>query len=123
MIAESAQVTFLSCIDEFAFAEGHKIEVLDPFVIILNHAASKLWLVDDFTNILPNETAGSNVSICSETITFLFGFDYRDCGVLLLLETLVLAAGAAPAISDTLHFCSPIDTVGIFSTGIVALGG
>lgn len=121
VIAEAPQVSFLGRVDKFSFAEGHEIKVLDAFVVILDHTSTKLWLVDDFTNILVDEITRTKISICSESITFLFGFDNRDVGVLSLLETLVLTAGAAPAIPGTLHFRGPIDTVGIFATCVVSL--
>ena len=120
MVAETTEVTFFGSIDEFALAERHEIKVLDSFLIILVHAAPESRLGDDFANILEDEIIGFEVSVCAKSITFFVRFDDRDVAVLFLLKALVLAIGAAPAISGALHLGRTIDAVGVFTTGMVS---
>jgi hypothetical protein len=121
MVTKSAKVTFLCCIDKFAFTEGHKVKVLDALVIVGQHASSELRFVDDFTDILKYEVARSQISICAKAMTFLFRLDDGDVGILASLKALVLARRAANAIPDTLHLSGSIDAIRIFTTGMIGL--
>ena len=55
MIAKSTEISFLRRIHELTFREGHEIEMLNAFFIILNRATSKCRLIDDFSDILEYE--------------------------------------------------------------------
>lgn len=63
MIAESTEVSFFGRVDKFAFVEGHEVEVLDAFLVILVHAASKSGFRDDFADIFKNEYIGVQIFV------------------------------------------------------------
>jgi hypothetical protein len=116
VVAETTQVAPLRRIDKFSSAEGHEIEVFDPFFIVLSRASPKLGLVDDFADILENELVRSQISLGTETEPFLFCLDDRDICILSALKSLILAFSAAAAVTHALDFGSAIDTIRIFST-------
>ena len=116
VVAETSKIAFSGRINEFTFAEGHEIEMDNALFVILDHAATELGLIDDFADVFKDEVSRAKITVCSETIAFLFGFDDGDIGILSLLEALVLAVRAAAAISDTLHFSGSIDAIGVFAT-------
>lgn len=96
--------------------------MLDTFLVILVHAAAEGGLRDDFTNILENKFIRLEVGVGAKAISLLLRLDDRDIGVVLLLKALILACGSTPAISGTFHLGGAIDTVRIFTAGMIALG-
>lgn len=121
MIAEAAEVSLFSRVDKFALGERHEIEMLDPIFVIFDHALAEGLLGDDLANILEDEIIWLEVGIGAKAITFLLRLDDRDVGVELLLEALILAASSTPAISGAFHLGGTIDTIRIFTTGMVNL--
>jgi hypothetical protein len=111
MVAESAKVSSFSRIDELTLGKGHEVEVLDAFLVILVHAPPESGLRDDFANVFENEIIRLEVLVSSQTEAFLVGFDDRNVGVDLSLETLILASVSAAAIPRALHLGGPVDAV------------
>ena len=56
MIAETPEISFLCRIDELTFAKGHEIEMLNTFLIILDHTAAELSLIDNLPDILEDKS-------------------------------------------------------------------
>ena len=65
MVAKSTQVALLRRINKFAFAKRHEVEMLNALVIVGQHAPSKLRLIDDLSDVLEDEVAGSKVVVRS----------------------------------------------------------
>ena len=121
MITEPTQIASFRSVDKFALVERHEVEVLDPFLVILLHAPPEDIFANNLANIFKYKVIRSQIGVSAESVAFLDGFDDGDVGVLLLLETLILAASPAPAIPDTLHFGRTVDTVGVLATGLIRL--
>lgn len=65
MVAKATQITLFSSINELILREGHKVKMLDPFIVILDGPPTKVGFIDDFPNILEDEIVRLQVSICS----------------------------------------------------------
>lgn len=120
MIAKPAQVTLLCRINKFALIEGHEIEMLDPFLIVLSHAPPEICLVDHLSDVLENKLVRSQVELSTETKPLLVGFDDGHIRVFPSLESLILAFGAAAAIIYTFNLGRAIDTIRVFTTCVVS---
>lgn len=117
MVAEATQVTLSGGIDEFTFAEGHEIEMLDSLFVILNHPPAELILVDDLANVLINEFMWSQVDVGAQAKAFFLGADDCHIGVFLSLEPRVLAVVTASTVPGAFHFGGTIDAIRIVPTG------
>lgn len=120
VIAEAAEIALLGRIDELVLREGHEVEMLDAFLVILYRALPKGRLVDDLADVLEDKVVGFQVNIGPEPEALFFGLNDRDVGVLPLLKSLVLAPGTAVAFpAHALHLGRAIDAVGIFATRMI----
>ena len=63
MIAEATQVTFLRGIDEFTLRERHKVEMLDPLLVVLDHTFPKYRLPNNLPNVLVDEIVSFKISV------------------------------------------------------------
>lgn len=122
MIAKPTQISLLRGVDEFAFVEGHEVEVLDAFIIVLLHPLSEGVLANDLANVLVYEVVSSQIGLGSQAIAFLFGFDNGDVHPLFSLEALILACRPTTAIAHALHFGGAIDAIRILATGMIGMG-
>ena len=105
MIAETSQVALLGRIDELSFVQGHKIEVLDAFLVILNHTLPELGLPNDFADVFINEFVRRKISVGSQAVAFLSCLEDSDIRKLLQLKPLIQALRAARKLSCQ-HFSS-----------------
>lgn len=92
----------------------------DALLVVLNCTSAECGLIDDFANILENEFVGLQVCVCTESEPLFLGLDDGHISVLFALKPLILALVPTVAVSvNTLHFGGPIDTVRVFTTGMV----
>jgi hypothetical protein len=121
VVTESTKVSFFGRIDKLTFGEGHEVEVLDAFLIILVHAPPESRLRDDFANVFEDEIIRLEILVSTKTEAFLVSLDDRNVGVDLSLEALVLTAVSAAAIPGALHLGGPVDAIRIFAARIIGL--
>lgn len=119
VIAKSSEIALFSRIDEFAFCEGHEIEMFYAFFVVLNHAASERAFINDFANVFEDEFTRYHVLVCAKTIALLLSLDYRHVGILFSEEPLVLTLSPTAAVTATLHFGRAIDAIRVFSTSMI----
>jgi len=121
MVAKTAEVTLFCRVDELTLGEGHEIEVLDAFLIILVHAPPESRLRDDFANVFEDEIIWLEMIVSTQAEAFLVSLDDRNVGVDLLLEALVLAPVSAAAIPRALHLGGPVDAIRVFAACMIGL--
>jgi hypothetical protein len=119
VIAEAAEVTLLRRIDELTLGEGHEIEMLNTFFVILDHASAEGTLINDLPDIFEDEIAGFEIAVRAQSETLLLSLDDCHIGILFPLEALVLAGAPAGAVAHALHLGRAINAVGIFAAGII----
>lgn len=87
--------------------------MLDALLVVLEHSASECGLVDDLANVFEDKVVGLKVIVRAEAVALFFGLDYGDAGVLLPLESLVLAtiATASGCADDTLDTSCSVDAI------------
>lgn len=76
MVAKSSEVSTFGCIDKFSFGEGHEVEVLDAFLIVVLHATAEGLLGNDLTDILEYKIIWFEVDIGAKAVSLFLGLDY-----------------------------------------------
>lgn len=85
--------------------------MLDAFLVILNHSAPEIGLVDDFSDILIDELVGLDIRLRAKTKALLGCLDNSHICVFFSLKPLVLAVLAAAAIIQALNSGCSVDAV------------
>jgi hypothetical protein len=111
VVAKTTKIAFLGCIDEFALAEGHEVKMLDPFLVILPHAAVERPFVDNLSNVFVDELMRSQVLLRPEAMPLLLGLNDGHAGIFLSLESLILTIWTTPTVPHALDLRSTVDAI------------
>lgn len=93
--------------------------MLDSFLIVLLHSFAEHILADDLANVLEDEVVRLERRIDTQPIALLLRLDHSNIGIKFLLKASILTARSATTFADAFHLGGAVDTVRIFSTGIV----
>ena len=116
VINKSAQVSLFRYIDRCISAESNDIDLVDPFPSVGKFTALKFLSIDDLANVLADELIGFQISVCSETTTFLICLKYCYARVLLPLKSSILAVISTIRVVDTLHLGRTVETLRVLPT-------
>jgi hypothetical protein len=111
VIAKTPKISLLSCVHEFALAEGHEVKMFDPLSVILPHAAMERTFINDLPDVLENELMRPQILFRAEAVALLVGLDYSHARIFSSLKSLVLAIGSTAAVAHALNLRRAVDAV------------
>jgi hypothetical protein len=83
------------------------------------HPSAEGVFTNDLTNVLENKVIGTQISVSTKSKTLFLCLENRDCGILFVLEALILTFWPAFTIADTFDLCSSVDAIRLFTTGFI----
>lgn len=116
MINKSAQVSLFRYINKYISAKSYDIDLEDPFPSVGKFTALKFLSIDNLANVLADKLIGFQISVCSETTTFLICLKYCYARVLLPLKSSIPAVISIIRVVDILYLGRTVETLRVLPT-------